>query len=204
MRTRPKSNSLAPNTGSMKTFSGFRSQWTSPLPCAISMTFRIASACRENSSRSIAPGSAPSRSDSTSARTNSITTYVDPLSSTPRSKTAGTWGTPIAASASASRSSASPAVALSARATLMATSCWSATRSARNTAPKPPCPSVFCTRSPASCGGGTTNGTVLSSLGGGAGGGGPCVGQTGAASRTRLPQVGQRIIGTRILSAVAA
>ena len=79
---------------------------------------RVRARTRRGPSR---PAARPSRSDSTSACTNSITTYVDPLSSTPRSKTAGTWGTPIAASASASRSSASPADALSARATLMAT-----------------------------------------------------------------------------------
>jgi hypothetical protein len=43
------------------------------------------------------------------------------------------------------------------------------------------------------------NGAVFSSVGGGAGGGAPCAGQTGAASRMRRPQVGQRIIETRIL-----
>ena len=143
LRTRPKSNSFAPSVSSMNTFSGFRSQCTRPRPCAISMTLRIASAWRENSSISIGPSSAARRSESTSALTNSITTYADPLASRPRSNTAGTWGTPTAASASASRSSASPAEALSARATLMATGCPSDARWARNTAPKPPCPSVL-------------------------------------------------------------
>src|SRR5450432_3904585 len=98
-------------------------------------------------------------------------------------------------SASASRARLSPADALSARATLMAHGWPSETRSARKTAPKPPCPSSFLTRNAGRSGFGTTNGVGASSLAGGAGGGAPWVTQLGAPSRRRLPQLGQRIMG---------
>jgi hypothetical protein len=156
LRTNPKSNSLAPNAGSTNTFSGFKSQWTKSRACAASTTARIAIAWRPTSSMSIGPGSSASRSASTGARTNSSTRYAAPSASRPRAYTAGTWGGPTVNNASASRSSASLADALSARATLIATCSPAGARSARNTAPKPPCPNVLTTRNPGRSGVGTT------------------------------------------------
>src|SRR5450432_1627427 len=89
---------------------------------------------------------------------------------------------------------------LSARATLIATACPSEIRSARKTAPNPPCPSVRRTRNIGRSGVGTTNGVVSSGCAGaGAGGGAPCVGHGTAASRRRRPHVGQRIIASPVL-----
>ena len=81
----------------------------------------------------------------------------------------------------------------------MATVCPSEIRSARKTAPNPPCPSVRRTRKIGRLGVGTTNGVVSSGCSA-TGGGVPWAAQTGAASRRRRPQVGQRIISPLFLT----
>ena len=198
LRTRPKSNSLAPDfvdedvlrlevavdEARARAPSRPRPGW----PARRARTPRAASARRAPSA--VRPGAAPARTPSPRrpSRRRARRARRPP----------GRAGRRRPTSASASRIRLSPAATLSARATLMATGCPSEIRSARKTAPKPPCPSVRRTRKTGRSGVGTTNGVVSSGCSA-AGGGGPVRRADGRGVAQASAAAGQRIIAGPLL-----